>query len=810
MKTSVAYKRVARITGFAGQIRRKESAKMEKAENMQRRKLMTTKVFICALLAMTVLVITIPFAEATSVTVDQALAWVESLLGQAYDYDGVYGAQCVDLVFGYYNHLGVPVSWGNGCDFASNTLPSGWSRVAGGSPQPGDICVFNGSSDNPAGHVCIYGYNNTQYHGRFNGNGIVQKTNSNIYAYSNSYWGYIRPNWPSPDNAAPVIVSAEATNITYTGFDVVCHITDNIGVTRVSFAVWNGGNTSSDQDDIQWYDITSLTSGNAKDGTWKCHVDISNHGNDYVSPYNVDVRAYDAAGNVNNPYTHLDGIRVKQPINSINLSFYPIDLKRGETQKLTVTTDPADYDQSKLVWTSSNSAMVSVDNSGLVTAHHMSDGYVSITCSSPDGSISDSVNVYVYSNLSSNSAFYVDRVPASLTDGTTGYYGLVALIREPGDMLECTAGISFDNDAQSYDLEYRVEQGDIILSNNTLFIGKNTSTKNVIAAYVYDKYDDGTRGPEMERAKITIFKDSGGGTFTLPANLNQIEENAFDGVAATKYFIPSSLTTLTANSLAGIPHGSWIFFNSDTVNLFYDFDVLGLPESEARSEDYYWFDTGSMKMEYFYGDGGTANYYCLVGQAEYRWSDWTTATPAGGTEYESKTQYRGRSVSSQTVYSDWGSWVSNGTTAIDSNDLRDVRTIPHAAQTKTVYTYDHYKYYNTSNNNWYFSYADTSGNSWSSQGRWEYAESDTPYSQYKWASSDGYDGWRDGSSTPWFHQGTKQVTISNAYTEYQYRTRTTSQENIYGEWSDWSDNTLTPTDSLEVETRTLYRTKEYY
>ena len=77
-------------------------------------------------------------------------------------------------------------------------------------------------------------------------------------------------------------------------------------------------------------------------------------------------------------------------------------------------------------------------------------------------------------------------------------------------------------------------------------------------------------------------------------------------------------------------------------------------------------------------------------------------------------------------------------------------------------------------------------------------------------SSSGYDGWRDSSSTPWFHQGMTQVTITNAYTEYRYRTRTTSQQTTYGEWSEWSDAVVEGSDTLDVETRTVYRTKVYH
>ncbi len=134
-------------------------------------------------------------------TVDEALAWVKSLEGKAYDYDGVYGAQCVDLIAGYYNYLGVPVASGNGCDYATNTLPTayGWQRIKDGVPQKGDILVYNGNSSNPAGHVAIYEDEKILWHGRYAGSGKVQKTTTIKYnGFSNSYWGLIRPKFTEP------------------------------------------------------------------------------------------------------------------------------------------------------------------------------------------------------------------------------------------------------------------------------------------------------------------------------------------------------------------------------------------------------------------------------------------------------------------------------------------------------------------------------------------------------------------------------------------------------------------------------------
>lgn len=67
-------------------------------------------------------------AWATTKTATDSIKWVKSKVGTSIDFDGSYGSQCVDLVMAYYNYLGVAISHGNGCDYASNTLPSGWTR----------------------------------------------------------------------------------------------------------------------------------------------------------------------------------------------------------------------------------------------------------------------------------------------------------------------------------------------------------------------------------------------------------------------------------------------------------------------------------------------------------------------------------------------------------------------------------------------------------------------------------------------------------------------------------------------------------
>lgn len=128
-------------------------------------------------------------AWATTKTATDSIKWVKSKVGTSIDFDGSYGSQCVDLVMAYYNYLGVAISHGNGCDYASNTLPSGWTRKKGGKPSKGDILVWAGGSG--YGHVAIYESDSSSYH-QNSGGKVFKKTEkySAIKGYDNSpYWG---------------------------------------------------------------------------------------------------------------------------------------------------------------------------------------------------------------------------------------------------------------------------------------------------------------------------------------------------------------------------------------------------------------------------------------------------------------------------------------------------------------------------------------------------------------------------------------------------------------------------------------------
>ena len=93
---------------------------------------------------------------------EEGLDWARAQIGQYIDIDGAYGAQCVDLIYAYYEFLGVGRRGGNGTDYQNDDkLPEGWVRLYasdGAVPQPGDVVVWGSYAPGvhtACGHVGI-------------------------------------------------------------------------------------------------------------------------------------------------------------------------------------------------------------------------------------------------------------------------------------------------------------------------------------------------------------------------------------------------------------------------------------------------------------------------------------------------------------------------------------------------------------------------------------------------------------------------------------------------------------------------------
>ncbi|MBQ2663193.1 MAG: GBS Bsp-like repeat-containing protein, partial [Clostridia bacterium] len=221
----------------------------------------------------------------------QAVSWASSQIGNSLDYDGAYGAQCVDLIYYYYVYLGQSSRGGNASAYVSNSLPSGWQRISYSSGitfKPGDIAVWNpnGTNNDGLGHIGIIesadsvGFNCIEQNWNY-----VQSVTKNWH--NNSVLScVIRPDWTS-DTTKPVISNVSISGVNVNGYTVSCTVTDNVGVTDVKFPTW----TKSDQSDLRWDSYTSK-SGN----TYSIRINTSTY-NNYTGWYYTHIYAYDAAGN---------------------------------------------------------------------------------------------------------------------------------------------------------------------------------------------------------------------------------------------------------------------------------------------------------------------------------------------------------------------------------------------------------------------------------------------------------------------------------------------------------------------------------
>lgn len=173
--------------------------------------------------------------EAKAASADEAITWVQSQVGKAIDYDGAYGAQCVDLIQAYYAYLGVSPVSGNGADYATNTLPAGFARYQGAVPQKGDILVYSGNAGNPYGHVAIFESARVTYHQNYDNDQHVRKVTNVAYnGFSNPYWGVIRPSF---SGAQPVnkFASIGAENITETDAKITARLSSLTYITTCGF-----------------------------------------------------------------------------------------------------------------------------------------------------------------------------------------------------------------------------------------------------------------------------------------------------------------------------------------------------------------------------------------------------------------------------------------------------------------------------------------------------------------------------------------------------------------------------------------------
>ena len=224
-----------------------------------------------------------------------------------YDADGYYDRQCWDGVQILYKRLGMSLStggqtyakycWLNENARNTNTGNQFIQIININDVRRGDIIVFDQySSSSPYGHIGFADENNntskstiTVWGQNQSGNGNGYYFTAKEYAKSRFLGAFRYKGWS--DNEKPIITAAYITNATPFGYNVVCSVSDDMGLSNIQIGTWND---VIGIDQAVWQ--SQNVNGNNADVTF--HVDISAFNNQQNTTYHSNVFVWDTSGNI--------------------------------------------------------------------------------------------------------------------------------------------------------------------------------------------------------------------------------------------------------------------------------------------------------------------------------------------------------------------------------------------------------------------------------------------------------------------------------------------------------------------------------
>lgn len=211
--------------------------------------------------------------------------------------------------------------------------------------------------------------------------------------------------------------------------------------------------------------------------------------------------------------------------------------------------------------------------------------------------------------------------------------------------------------------------------------------------------------------------------------------------------------------------------------------------------------------------------------SENMWSNWSDTAPAEGTysKVEERTLYRSADKELATAntstkdgwtlydttsawgpYGSWSSWSKTKATGTSSRQVETKQVTDAAAYTQ--YNLYYYRYYNTDYKSYFYTYAAVSGGK-----KYTRTVKSTEVKYYKtYSGHDGYvrtSGYFDNKGEIWFIASKNDIS-AKTHTEYRYRDRSlayTYHFYRWKDWTDWSENAITASDSKKVETKKQYR-----
>lgn len=180
------------------------------------------------------------------------------------------------------------------------------------------------------------------------------------------------------------------------------------------------------------------------------------------------------------------------------------------------------------------------------------------------------------------------------------------------------------------------------------------------------------------------------------------------------------------------------------------------------------------------------------------WSGWSTSVieESESKEVETKTQYSYRAVSKEKAYSQWSGWSNWSYQQAEPSDLCEV-------ETGLVYEYCRWICPNCQK----YPRDNDVCPSCGSRDNWvaSWVLSETPYSSVSFYQKGDYlYGMVDGELLS-IHKGDIN---KERVTGTRFRTRTTYEETKYSGWSEYTDTAFNASSTKEVQTRTVYRSRD--
>ena len=410
----------------------------------------------------------------SALTQSNVESWMNARIGKSLDYDGSYGAQCVD-VFNYYLHdlfgisnpIGMyPVQYAY--QIYDYNAPAGWSKLGPGNYQVGDIVIWNKGNGSTTGHVgIVYSVNGGVvqiFQQRYNGS---EKVTVNTIHYTNLIRGVFRPPLQSETinyanislgkyfirnngtgtylcisesgNGSNVMVWNRGSN-TYefemellsagTGYRISPTCSDKL-LNVDSNAVANGNNVNIFRDgnnSTQWWRFQPVNGGYVIRNVQNSSVCLSIDSNGY----NVYVTTYTGAAN---QIWSLEPTTIA--VTGVSLNRSDMTLEVGRSATLQAVVAPNNATNKAVTWSSNNTATAVVDSTGKVTA--VAPGSAVITVRTADGSKTASCTVKVPASSFSDvpaGTWYSDAVSWAVGNGITN--GMSNNLFKPDD--PCTRG----------------------------------------------------------------------------------------------------------------------------------------------------------------------------------------------------------------------------------------------------------------------------------------------------------------------------------------------------------------------------------